>query len=187
MRALMLIFIYTLKVISLNAQSSTWVTVQPAGQFFTFSMPDTPTTSIDKAEYSLYQYSTDSIDFVAGLSKLDSAFIYYLNLEAEEDSTWYEPGDSLTNPLIALTEYFRYGFDSVEIVDIHDIVTNDTSILGREVSVAYIQDAKPKRVISMQMFYNGHDILTLSIEAPFTKQELFLTLKEQFFDSILIN
>jgi hypothetical protein len=187
MKTLLLILICTCNVISINAQSSIWVTVQPAGQFFTFSLPDTPTTSIDIAEYSLYQYSIDSIDFVAGLSKLDSAFIYYLNLEAEEDSTWYESGDSLTNPLIALTEYFRYGFDSVEIIDIHDILTNDTSILGREVSVAYIQDAKPKRVISMQMFYNGHDILTLSIDAPFTKQELYLTLKEQFFASIIIN
>ncbi len=187
-RLLIWIFVFFLRN-GIFAQSifNPGITITPAQtSFFSCLFPDNPQLAVDTTYFSLYKYSANDVDLTCVLTRKDSSFHYYLNVDAEEDSFYIESSDSLANPLVAMTIAYSNLYDSIEVMSMQDLSIVNTTITGREMVIAYMHNGGSRTLLAVRTYYNGHDILMFTAESLASNEQNFTAIKNDYFNSIII-
>jgi hypothetical protein len=188
MKTCLYIFIYFLTVADLKAQTNGWVPVTPSDNSFSFAFPGQPQLTYDSLNFALYSYRSDSISLHCSFTRRDSSFLQIVNHFLAEDSLeLLQAEDSMANPLYGVTEFLRYHYDSVISYSAADLPVSNESVTAREFNLVYSDYGNAPELFSMRMYYNGHDILCFTVDAPYTRMQDFAGIKNTYFNSIILN
>jgi hypothetical protein len=129
---------------------------------------------IDSSKTIVYECITlDSIKLNSTLTLADSSFLYYLNLDAVEDSMWYNAGDTLANPAIMYGQVIQGLFDTLYNYNYYDLPVSNPLVTGREYWFSFNDESSNELFSAIcRVYYNGHDFMSFSICSPQTTNSM---------------
>ena len=175
-------------VASAGAQSlSSWVNYEPNNTFYSFSLPDSALFIFDTLQIKVFSYkSAEGVELISAYQKHDSSFLSILNKDAEEDSLFFLESDTLSNPLVALTEFYKSYYPNTEVIVIQNLLTLNPEIEGREIGITYTDEKTLVDVVFyIRAYCKGTAIVGFIAQAPLNKLTEYNLVKNSFFSSIL--
>lgn len=166
---------------------SNWIPVSQTSNVYQVSFPNSPSYIVDTLDMSAYKYNENGIEITASHLKLDTTFVSILNSFSEDDSLLFEENDPLNNPAYGITEFYKYYYDSVQVIEQSNILLQDSSLVCWQLVIKYLDFDRQHRIFSIRAYFDGVIITNFTVSALVEEEQLFYSMKNSFYNSIVIN